>query len=66
MNKAILDAQLAVVKQQEAFWFAQHRDAQSDRDLNDYGWMWAHYKELRQRLEGIIAIRAAAREEGGR
>ena len=41
-------------KSDEDFWFAQHRDAQTDKDLNDFGWLWIHAKEMREKLDSMV------------
>jgi hypothetical protein len=38
----------------EKFWFAQHMDAATKDDLNDFGWLYIHAKEEQEKLEDII------------
>lgn len=57
MNLSILKDRRDRIKQDEELWFAQHRDSATDTDANDYGWLWAQTKELRERLDAMISAR---------
>jgi hypothetical protein len=41
-------------KSDEDFWFYQHRDAQTESDLNNFGWLWIHAKEMREKLDSMM------------
>ena len=54
MHKKVIEVFRDKAKSDEDFWFAQHRDAQTEQDLNNFGWLWMHAKEMREKLDSMV------------
>ncbi len=55
MHIKLLIAQRNEIEKLENFFWQSHRDAASEKDLNEFGWFWIHFKEAREKLDVIIA-----------
>jgi len=55
MHKELIKQYAKKAKDDEDYWWQSHSDAQDAKDINDFGWLWISYKEIRKKLEEMAA-----------
>lgn len=57
MHYEVLKALRDKAAKSEEFWFEMHADVgvNEDReDYHDYGWLWMHYRQAREKLDAML------------
>ena len=58
MHTRILIAHRDAAEKAEEFWFQCHSQADfkgDTKNYNDYGWLWMHYRQAREKLDAMIS-----------